>query len=83
MERGILGSRALRVAYACALALGIAPAAAQGAADGGNPPATSTPCKEVMEDISGDGEALPSDETAPDEQRQQVRKQTGTQRGRG
>ena len=38
MKRSILGSRALRVACACALALGIAPAAAWGAADGEDSP---------------------------------------------
>lgn len=68
MERGILGSRALRAACACALALGIAPAAAWGAADGEQPASDVDALQEVVEDISGDGEALPeSDETAPDE----------------
>lgn len=68
MERSILGSRALRAACACALALGIAPAAAWGAADGEQPASDVDALQEVVEDISGDGEALPeSDETAPDE----------------
>lgn len=68
MKRSILGSRALRLACACALALGIAPAAAWGAADGEQAASDVDALQEVVKDISNDGEALPeSDETAPDE----------------
>ena len=58
MKRSILGSRALRAACACALALGIAPAAAWGAADGEQPASDVEALQEVVEDISGDGEAF-------------------------
>lgn len=51
MERGILGSRALRAACACALALGIAPAAAWGAADGEQPASDVDALQEVVEDM--------------------------------
>ena len=60
MKRSILGSRALRVACACALALGIAPAAAWGAADGEQPASDVEALQEVVEDISEDKE-MPSE----------------------
>ena len=66
MKRSILGGRALRAACACALALGIAPAAAWGAADGEQPASDVDALQEVVADISNDGETLPeSDEPAP------------------
>lgn len=51
MKGSILGSRALRVACACALALGIAPAAAWGAADGEQPASDVDALQEVVEDM--------------------------------
>ena len=66
MKRSILGSRALRAACACALALGIAPAAAWGATDGEQPASDVDALQEVVADISNDGETLlESDEPAP------------------
>lgn len=51
MKGSILGSRALRVACACALALGIAPAAAWGAADDEPPASEVETLQEVVEDM--------------------------------
>lgn len=51
MKRSILGSRAVRVACACALALGIAPAAAWGAADGEQPANGVDALQEAVEDV--------------------------------
>lgn len=56
MKQGIPGSRALRVACACALALGIAPAAAWGAADGEQPASDVDALQEIVEDIPDGGE---------------------------
>lgn len=50
MKGSVLGSRALRVACACALALGIAPAAAWGVADGEQPASDVDALQEVVED---------------------------------
>lgn len=68
MKRSILGSRALRTACACALALGIAPAAAWGAADGEQPASDVEALQEAVEDISqeGDGGMPEKGEPAPD-----------------
>lgn len=68
MKRSILGSRALRAACACALALGIAPAAAWGAADGEQPASDVEALQEAVEDISqeGDGGMPEKGEPAPD-----------------
>lgn len=52
MKGSILGSRALRAACACALALGIAPAAAWGAADGEQAASDVDALQEVVEDVS-------------------------------
>lgn len=66
MRGSILGSRALRAACACALALGIAPAAAWGVADNEQPASDVDALQEAVEDISNGREALPkSDEPAP------------------
>lgn len=69
MKGSILGSRALRVACACALALGIAPAAAWGVADGEQPASDVDALQEVVEDISqeGDGEMPEKGEPTPDD----------------
>ena len=68
MKRSILGSRALRTACACALALGIAPAAAWGTADGEQPASDVEALQEAVEDISqeGDGGMPEKGEPAPD-----------------
>lgn len=68
MKRSILGSRALRAACACALALGIAPAAAWGAADGEQPASDVEALQEAVEDISqeGDGGMPEKGEPSPD-----------------
>ena len=58
MKGSILGSRALRVACACALALGIAPAAAWGVADGEQPASDVKALQEVVEDISQAGDEV-------------------------
>ncbi len=51
MKGSILGNRALRVACACALALGIAPAAAWGVADGEQPASDVDALQGVVEDM--------------------------------
>lgn len=69
MKRSILGSRALRVACACALALGIAPAAAWGAASEEQPASDVDGLQEVVEDMpqKGDGEMPEKGESTPDD----------------
>lgn len=66
MERSILGSRALRVACACALALGIAPAAAWGVADDEQPASDVDALQEVVEDMPQKN-TLEKSEPAPDD----------------
>lgn len=56
MRGSILGSRALRAACACTLVLGIAPAAAWGAADNGQATSDVETLQEVVKDVSGDKE---------------------------
>ena len=69
MKRSILGSHALRAACACALALGIAPAAAWGAADGEQPASDVDALQEVVEDVSqeDDGEMPEKGAPSPDD----------------
>lgn len=69
MKGSILGSRALRVACTCALALGIAPAAAWGAADGEQPASDVDGLQEVVEDMpqKGNGEMPEKGEPTPDD----------------
>ena len=65
MKRSILGSRALRVACACALALGIAPAAAWGAASEEQPASDVEALQEAVEDISQEGDEVTPEKGEP------------------
>lgn len=61
MKGSILSSRALRVACACALALGIAPAAAWGTTTDEPPASDVDALQEVVEDISSEEKTLSED----------------------
>ena len=65
MKGSILGSRALRVACACALALGIAPAAAWGAASEEQPASDVEALQEAVEDISQEGDEVTPEKGEP------------------
>ena len=64
MKGSILGSRALRAACACALALGIAPAAAWGVA-GEQAASDVEALQEAVEDISQEGDEVTSEKGEP------------------